>query len=266
MSSAGLLLPTAPPNSAPINEVTIGADGRYAFVEFRSVFEAGNVLMLDGLTIIGSTFRVQRPKDYTPAPPELVMTIIPPHIANANAATLVQGIGFSGSGASSGILGSAKSLVNTQAQTPENELIALHGMTRRARRLHVGNLPQGANLTPQMLQQYLNGMLISKGLHDHRIKGDPVVACNIPQGKFGFIELRTVHETTAALTLDGVELGDNHLKVQRPHDYQPVPDEIIKKFAKLSGHPDPQDFKANGPSHKTTLKGGAGDTKAPEGT
>jgi len=231
MVSAKLCLPNAP-NEMPVNEVNIGPDGRYAFVEFRSVYEAGNVLMLDGIQVMGSTLRIQRPKDYVPAPAEMLMQMVPPGIQNASAAALVTG-GVSRTPAPAALV--SLPTVNTT----QGELNNLQMVTRRARRLHVGNLPIGAGLTAEMLQQFLNAMMISKGLSDTRIKGDPVINCNIPNAKFGFIEIRTVHEATKALELHGIELGENKLRVQRPHDYQPVPMDMLKRHAVLMGHPAP---------------------------
>mmetsp|Transcript_35935 Transcript_35935/g.66462 ORF Transcript_35935/g.66462 Transcript_35935/m.66462 type:complete len:334 (-) Transcript_35935:91-1092(-) len=231
MVSAKLCLPNAP-NDMPVNECTIGPDGRYAFVEFRSVYEAGNVIMLNGINVMGSTLRIQRPKDYVPAPTEMLMQVVPPGIQNASAAALVTG------GVSRPL---APTVLATMpaATTTQSELNNLQMVTRRARRLHVGNLPIGAGLTAEMLQQYINAMMVSKGLSDTRIKGDPVMNCNIPNEKFGFIEIRTVHEATKALELNGIELGENKLRVQRPHDYQPVPLDMLKRHAALMGYPPP---------------------------
>ena len=47
--------------------------------------------------------------------------------------------------------------------------------SRRARRLHIGNLPQGVGLDAQMLKQFFNAALVSASLHDTSKEGDPVL-------------------------------------------------------------------------------------------
>mmetsp|Transcript_11745 Transcript_11745/g.16412 ORF Transcript_11745/g.16412 Transcript_11745/m.16412 type:complete len:305 (-) Transcript_11745:89-1003(-) len=229
MDSAKLTLPT--PGSCII-EVNLGQDARYSFIEFRSVFEAGNVLMLDGVNMGGSVLRIQRPKDFTPAPPETMMLVIPAGIQSATPAALITGTSVS----------TTMPIINSQppkAVQPVSEQANLQSVTRRARRLHVGNLPTGASLTAELLKQFFSAMLVSKGLADSRIEGDPVVNCTIPNQKYGFVELRTIHETTRALTLNGMELGDRKLRIQRPHDYQPVPMDMQRRYAELMGQPPP---------------------------
>ena len=48
-------------------------------------------------------------------------------------------------------------------------------LSRRARRLHIGNLPIGVGLTGDMLKQFFNLALTSAGLHDTSLDGDPVI-------------------------------------------------------------------------------------------
>lgn len=262
LKSAKLHIPDI--EGEPVNEVNMGPDGRYAFVEFRSCLEAGNCLMLDGLNMMGATMRIQRPKDYAPVPNELLMAVIPKGIANATAASLISG--FQRPGQHSGM---HMSIHNKPTLTsPESELQNLMALTRRARRLHIGNLPIGVGLTSDMLKQYFNAMMISKGMNDTKIEGEPVVDCNIPNDKFGFIELRSAHETTAAMGLDGVELGDKALKVERPRDYQPVPDEMLRKAAVLQGHPPPPATGVGIPTKESlpNLAGGGAPAAQPTGS
>ena len=48
-------------------------------------------------------------------------------------------------------------------------------LSRRARRLHVGNLPLGVGLSAEMLKQFFNAALVSASLHDTSKEGDPVL-------------------------------------------------------------------------------------------
>lgn len=47
----------------------MGPDGTYAFIDFRSVEEANNALILSGLKFRGHILKIQRPKNYTGAQP-----------------------------------------------------------------------------------------------------------------------------------------------------------------------------------------------------
>ena len=80
------------------------------------------------------------------------------------------------------------------AVPPAQNLLAL---SRRARRLHVGNLPLGVGLTADMLKQFFNAAIVSASLHDTSMEGDPVNDSMLgSEGKFGFVEFRTIAEAT----------------------------------------------------------------------
>lgn len=63
----------------------------------------------------------------------------------------------------------------------------LMSISRRARRLHVGNLPLGVGLTAEMLKQFFNAALVSATLHDPSLPdGEPVLDAMLgTEGKFG---------------------------------------------------------------------------------
>jgi len=123
------------------------------------------------------------------------------------------------------------------------------GLTRRARRVHVGNLPLGAGLTAEMLKQFFNAAITSANLHDSSKEGDPVIDSMIgSEGKFGFIEFRTIAEATpcchtthgtgpthagfetlevwdqatSCIALNNIELAGKQLRIERPRDYAPL--------------------------------------------
>lgn len=111
---------------------------------------------------------------------------------------------------------------------PSQQLQNLQSITRRARRLHVGNLPQGVGLNPEMLKQFFNAAMISASLHDTSKEGDPVIESMLgSEGKYGFIEFRTIAEATSCMALNNIELGGKQLRVERPRDYAPMPPSML---------------------------------------
>ena len=79
-------------------------------------------------------------------------------------------------------------------------------------------------LTADVLKQFFNAALVSASLHDAGIDGgEPIVDCNLgSEGKFGFLEFRTIAECTSCIALSGIELGGKALRVERPRDYAPM--------------------------------------------
>jgi len=122
-------------------------------------------------------------------------------------------------------------MAQLMAQQQQEALVKLMqqqaGMTRRARRLHVSNLPPG--MTPEALKELFNTLMLATKI----VQNDEqcINAVQMPENKFAegssvkfcFLEFRSVFECTAALTvLNGMDLLGNSLKVMRPNDYQPV--------------------------------------------
>ncbi len=46
------------------------------------------------------------------------------------------------------------------------------------------------------------------------------------EGKFGFVEFRTIAEATSCMALNNIELGGKQLRIERPRDYQVMPDHM----------------------------------------
>lgn len=91
--------------------------------------------------------------------------------------------------------------------------------TRQARRLYVGNVP-GA-VTEQELAHFFNDKMLSAGLSNEQC---PVIAVQMNYEKsFAFVEFKLPDDATRGMSLDGVTLRGQALKIRRPKDYQPPP-------------------------------------------
>lgn len=74
-------------------------------------------------------------------------------------------------------------------------------ITRQARRLYVGNIPFGC--TEQEMIDYFNVQMHACAFA--QAQGNPVLACQINMDKnFAFLEFRSIDETTAAMSFDGI--------------------------------------------------------------
>jgi len=268
LSAAKLTLDEAP----CINDVHMSGDARFGFVEFRSVLECTNALVLDGMQLLGRALKVQRPNDYMPPPPGLDKVLIPQSVSsvvtsstvptstasllglhgaqlsavgNPAVSAALTASGMPPSGSVSGLSGAALAAMSAAAvplaaasgaaaagvsalgSLANNNL----GLTRRARRVHVGNLPLGAGLTAEMLKQFFNAAITSANLHDSSKEGDPVIDSMIgSEGKFGFIEFRTIAEATSCIALNNIELAGKQLRIERPRDYAPMPDSMLDEL------------------------------------
>ena len=252
-----------------VNDVHMASDNRFSFVEFRSAHECSNAIVLDGMQLLGKPLRVARPNDYQPAPPELARVLIPasvsaavtsssvsgqaggmaggvggmagmipgmvaPNLNNALATGQISPPGMAGGGA--GALGgiSGASLAALSAGTNSNIAGSAGNhmaLTRRARRLHVGNLPLGVGLTIDMIKQFFNAALVSANLHDVTKEGDPVTDVMLgTESKFGFVEFRTIAEANSCMALNNIELGGKQLRIERPRDYAPMPDSMTEEL------------------------------------
>lgn len=287
-----------------VNDVNLSSDSRFAFVEFRSVLECSNALVLDGMQLLGKPLRVQRPNDFAAPPPGLDRVLIPQAVSSSvtssNVSTTAGGLlGLAASPMGMGAMGglasnpaamqaalaaagvssvapgtgsvaglSGASLAAMSSSNPANTPGAAvqsnaSSLTRRARRLHIGNLPLGVGLTGEMLKQFFNAALVSANLHDTSKEGDPAVDAMLgTEGKFGFVEFRTIAEATSCLALNNIELGGKQLRVERPRDYAAMPDTMIPdlKAAGLLGNtsvaPDGKDLLTEGSSMPNAATGG----------
>ena len=146
---------------------------------------------LDGITFFGVPLRISRPHDYVAGPTEMLMS--DPAMAGMNQ-------------------------MNAQ----------LMQATKKARRIHIGNLPVGVGLTAVSLKDFVSNTMQQLSL---TVKpGESIVDCFLSQeGKFGFIEFRTIAEANNSLALTGLDLIGRPIKMARPSDYIPLAGEVLQQ-------------------------------------
>jgi len=108
-------------------------------------------------------------------------------------------------------------------------------ISRKARRLYLGNLPEGVGLTTTQIVDFFNMAAQASGIS--LLPGNPVIDAWIsPEGKYGFVEFRCIDECTAAIALNGISLQGRQLVIKRPNDYEPAPDHIPTGVALVSSN------------------------------
>jgi splicing factor U2AF subunit len=89
---------------------------------------------------------------------------------------------------------------------------------RQQKRLYVGNLP--ATVSEIELMEFFNAAMSNANVLTS--PGSPVLSATINREKaYAFIEFRSAEEASAGMSLDGITLQGNALRVRRPKDYQP---------------------------------------------
>jgi len=98
-------------------------------------------------------------------------------------------------------------------------------LTKKARYVHVGNV------TPEVGEQHLRD-LFNSALAEAAFTagpGDAVLHVSCLPAKFAaFIEFRSPHECTNAVSLSGIEIGGKQLRISRTRDYEPAPPHLQK--------------------------------------
>ena len=95
--------------------------------------------------------------------------------------------------------------------------------SRYARRIYIGNLPE--NIIENAVRDRVSRILVDFGGIIR--PGDPVVtSLYLPEYRCMFMEFRTLEETEAALTLNGMEYEYRRLDVRRPADFYNIQNEI----------------------------------------
>ena len=106
------------------------------------------------------------------------------------------------------------------ADVTVNAVGDLHHATRKERRLYVGNLPQGVGLTDKQVGEFVGAAMKASG---HVAEGNPVISTWVaPEQTYAFVELHTMEQANAALTLNGIELLGSTLRFSRPNNYNPL--------------------------------------------
>jgi splicing factor U2AF subunit len=94
---------------------------------------------------------------------------------------------------------------------------------RQQKRLYVGNLP--ATVSEIELMEFFNAAMSNANVLTS--PGSPVLSATINREKaYAFIEFRSAEEASAGMSLDGITLQGNALRVRRPKDYQPNVTEV----------------------------------------
>lgn len=95
--------------------------------------------------------------------------------------------------------------------------------TRYARRIYIGNLPE--IIIESVVREKVSKILVEYG---GIVKpGDPVLSSlYLPEFRCMFIEFRTIEETEAALTLNGLEYDSRRLIVRRPADFYNIQNDV----------------------------------------
>eukprot|EP01025_Chloroclados_australasicus_P057098 TRINITY_DN7106_c1_g1_i2.p1 TRINITY_DN7106_c1_g1~~TRINITY_DN7106_c1_g1_i2.p1 ORF type:complete len:551 (-),score=79.64 TRINITY_DN7106_c1_g1_i2:2099-3751(-) len=91
------------------------------------------------------------------------------------------------------------------------------GIIKNARRLYIGNLPEGYSDEDELREFFANLMTTKGGCTN---PGNPILSCKVtPEKSYAFLELRSVEETTNVLAFDGISFKDCYLKIRRPSNY-----------------------------------------------
>ena len=107
--------------------------------------------------------------------------------------------------------------------------------TRKQRRLYICNLPTGIGLSVDQVQAFFNiacreAGCVNPDVPDPRPQPEPIIGTWLSEEKvrpdgvkflYGFLEFRTVDETTKALALNNIVMQGLKLTVRRPNDYEP---------------------------------------------
>jgi len=92
--------------------------------------------------------------------------------------------------------------------------------SRQARRLYVGNIPQG--VTEIELAEFFNTAMFAAGATKDNNPASVIAVQMNHEKNFAFIEFSCHEDATAGMGFDGITLGGHALKIRRPKDYKPV--------------------------------------------
>jgi hypothetical protein len=99
------------------------------------------------------------------------------------------------------------------------------GLSRKARRLHFGNLPPGTYQVPgasNLLAQEVFEAFTARGLKSQKEGSNPVLSVWLSEEQnFSFVEFMTAEDSANALLLDGMVFMGQPLRIARPSDYTP---------------------------------------------
>ena len=113
----------------------------------------------------------------------------------------------------------------TQTDGATAGAITATGLSRKARRLHFGNLPGGAatiaGADQQLAREIWEGMK-QRGLEVSEKDKNPVLSVWMSgEQNFAFVEFLSAEDAASGLMLDGMEFMGQPIRVSRPSDYIP---------------------------------------------
>lgn len=103
--------------------------------------------------------------------------------------------------------------------------------TKVARELYIGNMSEGT--TEISLVTFFNEEMQKRAMVDTSLPGQACIVARI-NGRFAFVEFRSVDETDKALTLNGAMMNGCSLRVGRPKAYQGPPGSVAATQAALA--------------------------------
>lgn len=183
-------------------------NGRFAFAEFRTAEEASAAMSLNGIILVGHALNVGRPSAYTGPPTQNIRweQLMGERIAQ-NPELRDTAIGLAGGAGAIMQGGGGHSCVGDPS-------------TKVCRELYIGNMPEGINEIKMV--QFFNEEMIKQGMVDQNLPGTACIQARI-NGRFAFVEFRSIEETDRALTLNGAMCNGCSLRVGRPKAYQGPP-------------------------------------------
>lgn len=189
---------------------SVRCNGRFAFAEFRNAEETTHAMNLNGIVIVGQALNVGRPSAYTGPPTQnirweqLMAQRIEKHPELADTA-----IGLAGAG---GAVMQGGGGGHACSGDPS---------TKICRELYIGNMPEGVN--DVKMTQFFNDEMRRRNMIDNNLPGPNACIQARINGRFAFVEFRSIEETDQALTLNGAMFSGCSLRVGRPKAYMGPP-------------------------------------------
>jgi len=165
--------------------VAIRMNAKFGFICFGSIEDTNKALNLDGIPFMGSMLKIKRPAKY--AGPV------------TSSRTWQEMTGHATAGAAAG------ATVVVPISEPN---------TKNYREIFVGNTTE--QITEQVLKEFIGTTLLKMGLSCS--EGSPINQVRV-NGKFCFLEFKTMEEAANVLNLNGIPFLGTNLKLSRPSKF-----------------------------------------------
>jgi len=192
MREAGLIV--GDPNIDPIIKCRLNT--KFCFIEFSNSANCNNGMILNGIPFMGALLRVGRPERFPG--PHLPTKTWQEHMLSRQ--TLIPN----------------NSSVPSMPLIPSNTLI-LDPNTRHYREIFIGNTND--EMTTQALSEFLSNLLINMCLTNINNNENPIVSIR-HNGKFSFVECRTLEDAANLLNFNGVPFLNHSLRLNRPSKFE----------------------------------------------